>query len=171
VRLIEHVERFLHLATRSLVAGRDRRIEASAVHITSLVDLSDSSEQSAEVVVGCDVAGIARNDLSKLRERVLYSTLLFKLESQSIARKRIIRILRDELFQQISARFHRFKSARQDAMRALSFEFRCGVLRSAPALEIHVRDRESPELCAFGSESNKTMDWLLVLRVLARLLP
>ena len=119
--LIEVVECFLHLATRSLVARRHRRIESSAVHITSLFDLSDLSEQFSELIVGCDVAWISGNHLSKLRERVFYSTLLFKLESQSIARKRIIWILRNELFQHISARFHRFGFARQDEMPALNW--------------------------------------------------
>src|SRR5262249_42639022 len=81
--------------------------KAATVNCAGVLKLTHSSEHPAEVIIGCDIVRVARDDLLKLGNGFHSALLFFKLKRQGIARKGIVRVRGDEFFQHLSARLHK----------------------------------------------------------------
>ena len=86
-RSAEHVKRLLNLAAGSLIVCRDRPIQSSSVRFSRFVGVAASSKHSSELMVGGDVIGIARYDLSKLLHSFRLFTFFLKHKRKRISRE------------------------------------------------------------------------------------
>lgn len=103
VESAQHVEGFLYLASGLLVAGATRHVKAATIDPAGFLYLSGPREHTPKVVIGGYITGIARNHLLKLVYGLPVPLFFFKLKGQSIARKRIVRVCGEKLFQHVPA--------------------------------------------------------------------